>query len=426
MKLPVKILIISFSIIANIKITTGQSDTTATLNLRMCINAALGFSPVIKEGFAKTVIKSAEIASAKSSQYPYLSTTASYYLTNQNKLGNNYNTISYDINANLLIWQYGRNKAIAEQSELLYQAELSGYNALQQDVIFRIKLFYFEYLKYLKLLAIARSNAEQTDLFLNAAKEKRAIGIGKNSDIFKAESDVADAKYIYTIYENNILKASNELVRLTGLNINGNTKVQDELFTPDIEFSNIGKDTLFSVAKNNYPELKRMEDLLLYQKAYLKSIKADRFPKISAGAGYNLYYDPAFVNSDFWNAGLTISWDIFNGYRKNSQVKIEKIQGQALLFQKEELWLNISKEINNQYLAYHESYIQIGIIETLLKSTNENLNIIMEEYEQGISSMLELSNARVDNFRAKEKYVNAWYMYQVSKVQMERTLGVTK
>jgi outer membrane protein TolC len=88
--------------------------------------------------------------------------------------------------------------------------------------------------------------------------------------------------------------------------------------------------------------------------------------------------------------------------------------------------LNLNKEINNEYLSFKENFNQIGIIESLLKSTTENVNAVLEEYKQGISSMLELANARSENFRAKEKYINAWYAYQVSKVQLERTLSITK
>ena len=168
-----------------------------------------------------------------------------------------------------------------------------------------------------------------------------------------------------------------------------------------------------------------IDDLILSQEAYIKSVKADNYPKISAGAGYNWYYNPLFKANDFWNAGITISWDIFSGYRKKYQLKIENLQSDAFTYQKENLLLNLSKEINNQYLLLNENLTLIGIIEVLLKSTTENLNIVLEEYKQGVSSMLELANARTENFRANERYINAWYVYQVSKVQLERTLGLT-
>ena len=106
-------------------------------------------------------------------------------------------------------------------------------------------------------------------------------------------------------------------------------------------------------------------------------------------------------------------------------MKIENLQSDAFTYQKENLLLNLSKEINNQYLLLNENLTLIGIIEVLLKSTTENLNIVLEEYKQGVSSMLELANARTENFRANERYINAWYVYQVSKVQLERTLGLT-
>jgi len=425
MKQLLKILIFIFLLPANPGIAMGQSDTAITLNLSDCIKAALDFSPNLKEGLVQTEIKKTAISRAKSYQYPSVSANAVYNLTNQNRSGNNYNSASYGINAYQTLWQYGRNKALVEQSKFLYQAEWSNYHALQQDVVVNIKQFYFNYLHAVKLLGIAKSNRDEADLFLNAAKEKKAIGIGKNSDILKAESDVADTKFIYSLYENDILRMRNELMRLTGLIITENTILQDELFTPDPTWSNISPDTLFSIAKNNYPELRAIDGLIKSQEAYRKFVKADLFPKLSAGAGYNGYYNPVMKNMDFWNAGFTLSWDIFNGYQKKYQVKTEKLQSEALSWQKEYLLLSVQKEIRNQYLTFNENYYQIGIIETLLKSTTENLNTVLEEYRQGVSSMLELANARIENFNAKEKYCNAWFTYQISKVQLERMLGVT-
>ncbi|HBX52009.1 MAG: hypothetical protein A2275_08420 [Bacteroidetes bacterium RIFOXYA12_FULL_35_11] len=425
MKLFFKIFIITILLSTYSRIVSGQSDSLPVLDLSTCIKAALNYSPILKEGYTKTEIKKNTISLTKSSQLPYLSSSVSYNLTNQNKLDNNYNSASYGINASQVIWQFGKNKAITEQSKYLYQAEVSNYTALQLDVIVQVKLFYYEYLKYAKLLELAKNNVEQAELFLSAAKEKKDLGIGKNSDILKSESDVADAKYIYSVNENYITKLNFELRCLTGLNITDRTKLQDDLFKADIAYSATNSDTLISMAKKNYPELKMIDDLILSQEAYIKSVKADNYPKISAGAGYNWYYNPLFKANDFWNAGITISWDIFSGYRKKYQLKIENLQSDAFTYQKENLLLNLSKEINNQYLLLNENLTLIGIIEVLLKSTTENLNIVLEEYKQGVSSMLELANARTENFRANERYINAWYVYQVSKVQLERTLGLT-
>jgi outer membrane protein len=424
MKLFEKILTITF-LAANSLLVSGQADTVKTLDLHICINAALGFSPEIKNGFVQTEMKNAEISKAKSSQFPYLYSAASYNLTNQNKPDNNYSSASCGININQVVWQYGRNRALTEQSKFLYQAELSNFNALQQDIIVLIKLFYFENLKDIKLLELARQNVEQVNIFLSAAKEKKAIGTGKNSDILKAESDVANANYQLITCENLISKARNELMRLTGLSIAESTNFKDELFFIDNRYTNLIADSLFSIAKRNYPELKVIDDLESSQEAYIKSVQADIFPKISAGAGCNWNDDPLLKSAGLWNAGLTLSWDIFSGYRKKYQIKIEKLQNESYSYQRENLLLNVFKEIKNQYLSFTENFKQIGIIETLLKSTAENLNAVMEEYRQGISSMLELTTARTENFAAREKYINAWFGYQISKVQLERTLGIT-
>jgi outer membrane protein TolC len=117
-----KIALILVLIITNSRVAISQSETVSILKLEICIKAALDYSPDLKEGFIQTEIKKTETSKAKSSQFPYLYAAASYNLTDQNKLDNNYNSVSYGINANQVLWQYGKNKALLEQSKLLYQA----------------------------------------------------------------------------------------------------------------------------------------------------------------------------------------------------------------------------------------------------------------------------------------------------------------
>ena len=50
--------------------------------------------------------------------------------------------------------------------------------------------------------------------------------------------------------------------------------------------------------------------------------------------------------------------------------------------------------------------------------------MLEEEYRQGISSMLELTNARTDNFNANAKLINAVTDYELAKAQLERIIGI--
>ena len=407
------------------KITAfSQGNSTDKIDLKTIINAAITNNPGIKDGQIKADISKNEINLTKSALFPRVSTNASYSLSNQNSVGNDYGSVSSGINLNQTLWQNGKNKALIKQSEFLYQAELSEFEAKKQELILQVKFSYFNLLRYRKLYKVSENNLLQAELFLEAAKEKNKLGIGKYSDILKAESELADAKYFSQNYSYSLKAAENELSRLTGLSISANSLSNDQFDLDFISYELFESDSLFALAVKNYPELGMLENIRSSQKFYEKAVKADLYPTVSTNAGYNWYYNPIFKGQDTWNAGISVSWDLFDGNRRKNQVKIEKLRSQSFQFQKEDLLLELKKEIDNKINAFQEAKDQIKISKILMNSTAENLKMLEEEYRQGISSMLELTNARTDDFNAKAKYINALTDYELVLAQIERIIGV--
>ena len=403
----------------------SQEDSIDIINLNTLINSAIKNNPGIKDGHINAEISKNEINITKSALLPRVSTDASYFLSNQNSVGNDYGSISTGINFNQTLWQKGKNKALIMQSEFLYKAKLSEFEAQKQELILRVKFFYFDLLRYKELLKVSENNVLQAELFLEAAKEKNKLGIGKYSDILKAESELADAKYLLQNYNYSLKNTENELRRLTGLTILADLLKSDSFDSVNMTYEILESDLLFTLAIKNYPELSTLENIKSSQEFYQKAVKADLYPNVSANAGYNWYYNSVFKGQDLWNAGITVSWDLFDGNRRKNQIKSEKLRSQSFQFQKEDLLLELKKEIDNIINASKEAKDQIEISKILMNSTAENVKILEEEYRQGISSMLELTNARTDDFNAKAKYINALTDYDLVLAQLERTLGTT-
>ncbi|PLX01373.1 MAG: hypothetical protein C0594_13255, partial [Marinilabiliales bacterium] len=137
----------------------------------------------------------------------------------------------------------------------------------------------------------------------------------------------------------------------------------------------------------------------------------------------NYYYLPNLVNEGYWNVGLSVSWNIFDGKRRRNQINIENTKKRSYALQEEEMILNIQKEINDKIISLQNAKMKVDISKKLMKSTNESLNTFEEEYKQGISSMLELTNARTDFFNAKAKYINALMDYRAILFQIDRIIG---
>lgn len=403
----------------------SQQKAESKIDLERLTDAALTINPGINDGFTKTEISKTEISLSKSALFPKVTTDASYVFTNQNSVGNDYSSIISGVNLNQTLWQKGRNKALIQQSEFLYKAKLSEFEAQKQELILKVKFSYFDLLRFKELCEISKSNIAQAELFLEAAKEKNELGIGKYSDILKAESELADAKYLSQNNTYALKNAEKQLERLTGLSI-----LAESLETPIINSTILDtetwdNDSLLNIAINNFPELKALENIQSSQDFYIKAVKSDVYPTISANAGYNWYYNPVLRGQDIWNAGITVRWDFFDGNKRRNQIKIEQLQKQSWQYQKEDLLAEIKKEIANRLNAVSEAQDQVRISKVIIKSTSENLKMLEEEYRQGISSMLELTDAQTDDFNANAKLINAIADYEQAKAQLERIIGET-
>ena len=294
--------------------------------------------------------------------------------------------------------------------------------AERQELILQVKLLYYDLLKYRSLYDISLQNAAQAALFLEAAKEKKELGIGKESDILKARSELGNANYLVKSMDYSVRNAENGLSRLTGKSISGkNIRTEpDHVLSGNVLLAN---DSLYSMALNNYPELNAMMNLQLSQDYSAKAEEASRFPVFSANAGYNILSNPQIESPGIWSAGLTARWNMFDGYRRKKKIRIEKLREQSLQYRQEDLLLELRREIDNRINALKVANNQIEISEYLKKSTSENLKVVEEEYRIGISSMLELSNARIDDFEASIKLVEAIAGYRMAYALIERAVG---
>jgi outer membrane protein len=294
--------------------------------------------------------------------------------------------------------------------------------AERQELTLQVKLLYYDLLKYRSLYDISLQNVAQVKLYLEAAIEKKELGIGKESEILKARSDLGNAEYLVKSMAYSVMNAENGLSRLTGESISGKT-IRTE---PDLVLSGnvfLANDSLYSVALNSYPELNAMMNLQLSQDYSVKAEEATRFPVFSANAGYNILSNPQIETPGIWSAGLTARWNVFDGYKRKTKIRTEKLKAQSLQYQQEDLLLELRREIDNRINALIVANNQIKISESLKKSTSENLKVVEEEYRLGISSMLELSNAQVDDFEASIKLVEAVTGYRMAYALIERAVG---
>ncbi len=154
--------------------------------------------------------------------------------------------------------------------------------------------------------------------------------------------------------------------------------------------------------------------------------KAGYRPKVSAVAGQSIAGNTPFRSerSNAWEAGLNISWNIFdNGVTAESvqqaDANIRAYEAEARRVKKA-----IRLETRTAYLNMKAAEQNIQETAVAVKQAEDSYVIAQVRYEEGVDVLLGLTDAQDKLTRAKQNYMTALYQYNLSRAALEKAMGV--
>ena len=164
----------------------------------------------------------------------------------------------------------------------------------------------------------------------------------------------------------------------------------------------------------------------------LKNNRSQFLPQIYANLsyGYNTSsseYD-LFFNSNRWKnygtVGLQVIVPIFDGFNKRSKINRSKIVVQQVENQIKFLERSIDLQINQNYIELKNAIESLNISKDNLVLANEVYNVSEKKYKEGVGSNLEVLDSNNALKTAQTNYYNAYYQAIISKINLEKTLGI--
>src|SRR5690606_17268577 len=161
----------------------------------------------------------------------------------------------------------------------------------------------------------------------------------------------------------------------------------------------------------------------------LKQIKGDRFPTISAQAGY-IFSDSenslGFTTTNKaqgFNYGFTARMNLFDGFNQNRNEKIAKIQitnSELLIAQQTQTLLS---QLSVAFQTYTTN-LQLMELEVNNEAiAKENLEITMAKYRIGTIPTIEFRTAQLNYINAVVRSSNAIYEAKLSEIMLKELAG---
>ena len=390
---------------------------------------------------------------AKSEFLPYANSTSTIGAMDQNRPNPAIGTSQYSIIGSGEVQQLIYSEAaIANIKIQKYLLEAQKY-ATEQEILTQILNAYNAYFKVLQAktnLTIQNENLKVFKTNLELSKIRRNVGQKTSADVYRWESEVANATQVVIQANAELLMAKLQLNTLLNNKLDENydikdVQLDDELFSTYFN-SNLGKniksavdfteltDFLISEAKSNYPSKRQLlSNLSALDRQRVMNKRLFYLPSVAVSGqlNQNLYRggvgsEPP-LNSEFynttWNAGVVLSYPIFDGNRRKINLQRTTIQQQQLNTEIENLDQNLTLQVRSSALDLLTSTTQLKYTRVASENAANNFDLMQKNYQQGTVSITPLIDAQKVALNAKLAYSLSVYNYLVNFLNLENSIG---
>jgi outer membrane protein len=317
-------------------------------------------------------------------------------------------------------------------SKLREKAQDANAQATTQDIVMATDQAFYSALENQALLKVAQQTVDTRQSVENQINELAKNNLKSNLDLTFAQVNLSQAKLLQLDAQNNLDSSLAALAAILGFE----KQVTFELSEADIQPAAPPTDVdgLVRTAFQQRPDL---QSSTYEQQAAEKFRRAQRdqlFPTISAlgvaGATpvrpdcFGGCFPNYFVSSWYGAIGVNMSIPIFNGFRYSAQASEAKYRAQAAAENTRDLRERIARDVRTAWLSANTAYRRMSVTAELAKQADLNLNLAQSRYHLGLGSIVELSQAQLQQTAAAISYVNAQYQYRFALSTLDFETGM--
>jgi len=336
-----------------------------------------------------------------SSAFPQIDSSASVSTAKAN--GETTDNYSFGATATQLLFDGLKTRDnVKVASENIKAAEFN-YKFVSSEVRLRLRTAFINLLKTQELLKITqdiynirRSNLELIALRYESGIEHKGALLTAEANLAQAEFEIAQAKRALEVAQRELIKEMGR-TKFSPVQAQGEFKISDVVLErPDFE----------KLADKN-PSLGKLMAQKDAASFGIKAAQANFFPQLSAQAGANRSGSSWPAQDSRWNAGLTLSFPIFEGGLRIAQVaKAEALFNQAKENErsaKDGIIVAIEQAWNTLQDAVETSEVE----KKFLNATQERAKIAEAQYSFGLIQFDNWTIIEDDLVRAKKAFLDA-------------------
>lgn len=330
-----------------------------------------------------------------------------------------YERASGGLTLSQMITDFGRTNNLVATAALRAKAADMNAVATADQIKLTVDEAFYNALQSFALLKVAQQTVSARQLVSDQITTLFQNKLRSQLDVSFADANLAQAKLLLLDAENNYQVSLSVLSQILGYSSQQSfdlVDTQTELKPPPEAVSQL-EDEAFS----NRPEIasqgyeyqaaqhfqKAERDLLLPDIEALGVV--GRTPYSSTIAGVSPF------TSWYGAVGVNIHVPIFNGFLYPARSREAGIRAQAANEQLRDLKDRIANDVRASWLGAITAYNRIGVAQQFVDQTSLALDLSQTRYNLGLSSIVELSQAQLQQTEAQIQFAASKYQYRIAQ-----------
>jgi outer membrane protein len=321
-----------------------------------------------------------------------------------------FNRYSNGVQVNQLVTDFGRTHELVKSSNLRAKAEEEGIVTSRANVLLRVDRSYYGVLKAQAVLKVARETVKDRQLVSDQITALAQNKLKSGLDVSFANVDLAQAQLLLVQAQNDLQASYAALADALGY--------ADERVFQLAEVENpagppADETTAIQQALRDRPELIGRRLDVSSAQSYVTAERDLWLPTISAVgvAGLTPIHQQDLAPR-YAAGGFNVNIPLFNGHL------YEALRGEAdAQARAQEQYLRaeqngIVRDVQRAWLDANSGYQRLGLTNQLLEQASKAVELAQARYKLGISSIIELSQAQLNQTQAEIAQASARYDYQ--------------
>jgi outer membrane protein len=328
------------------------------------------------------------------------------------------------LDLNQLITDFGRTPNLVASYALQAKASEQNAQATREDIVLAVDFAFYSALEAQATLEVAKSTVNARQAVADQVVALTASNIKSTLDQSFAQANLSQAKLLYLDSQNHFDAA------ITGLNeVLGTTSDQRYHLVDD---STLPSPVAASADEAVALALQQRPDLIAQKLNHEADVRFSRaqhkqlLPTVSGlgvvgvtPVGSSTY----FIKNWYGAAAVNVSVPIFNGFKFRAQASEADLRAKMSDEQSRVLVDRIVRDVRTAWLTANTAQQRMAVTVEFSKEANTALALADTRYRLGLSSIVELSQAQLQQTQAQIAEANARFDYEADLAALRFQIG---